>query len=94
MKKQISFDDQVHMIIVHAGNYLRDDGNEDEYVEGNYPFELLLSGDMEIATGDEVSDQEITIKWIDRKPFRNAIEQVTIEQKIIKKFKSKFLKDE
>jgi hypothetical protein len=49
---------------------------------------------MEIATGDEVSDQDITIKWIDRKPFRNTIEQETIEKKIIKKFKNKFLKDE
>ena len=94
MKKRISFDDQIHMIIVHAGNYLRDDGNEDEYVEGNYPFEIFLSGDMEIATFDEVSDQDITIKWIDRKPFRNTIEQETIEKKIIKKFKNKFLKDE
>lgn len=93
MKKQISFDDQVHMIIVHAGNYRRDDGDHEEYIEGNYPFELSVSSDMEITSEDNVST-EIDIKWIDKKPFRNATEQETIEKKIIKKFKNKFLKYE
>jgi hypothetical protein len=81
------------MIIIHAGNYRRDDGDHEEYIEGNYPFELFASSDMEIATGDDVST-EIDIKWIDREPFRNSTEKETIEKKIIKKFKNKFLKDE
>lgn len=93
MKKQISFDNQVHMIIIHAGNYCKDDGDHEEYIEGNYPFELSVSTDMKIATGDDVST-EIDINWFDKKPFRNTSEQETIEKKIIKKFKNKFLKDE
>ena len=42
MKKQISFDDEITIRTVHYGNYLKDDGDQDEYVEGNYPFEIQM----------------------------------------------------
>ena len=86
MKKQISFDDQLHIICIYTGNYLRDDGNHEEYIERNYAFELFTSGNMDFFKKDDITDHEINVKWIDKEPFRNTTEKETIEKKIIKKF--------
>ncbi len=94
MKKQISFDDEILIITVHAGNYRRDDGDEDEYVEGNYPFEVRMEIQTELSGDDSMKPRDFTIVWIDKKPFRHIIEQQKIEEKIINKYNKKFLNNE
>jgi hypothetical protein len=93
MKKQISFDDEITIRTVHYGNYLKDDGDEDEYVEGNYPFEVQMEIQAEVQGSGQGWDT-IQVVWGDKKPFRHLIEQQKIEEKIIKKYKTKYLKDE
>ncbi len=93
MKKQISFDDEITIRTVHHGNYRKDDGEEEEYVEGNYSFEVQMEIQAEVQGSGQGWDT-IQIVWSDKKPFRHLIEQQKIEEKIIKKYKAKFLKDE
>jgi hypothetical protein len=90
MKKQISFDDEILITTIHAGNYRRDDGDQDEYVEGNYPFEIRTEFQTNLSDNDDMKPKDFIIAWTDKKPFRHLIEQQKIEEKIINKYKKSF----
>lgn len=97
MKARIKFDDDINVTILHQGVYIKDDGLEEEYVKGEYSFQVCvnMSGSIE-DNSTQMFDKidKISVKWINKTPFRHIIEQEKIESEIIKKYQKKYLDNE